>query len=233
MAIETESRTLHAWSLQDLARVRAAASFPEEARRTLQEALAESTATSEHLRAMLVRTDLAKLALDEPPGGSKDTARDAARLADEAVAWFRERGNSWGETEASAVLAQALARQGKRGEALAAVDRVLALTSKSEDRSLVLCVAPRLALARTLAGDGDRALPEIAAAAAEARRLGFVTASLEARLTQGWIETGRGNPEGRGRIEEVRKEAQARGLGRLVRKADEALSASERRPPLA
>lgn len=233
MAIETESRTLHAWSLQDLARLRAAAGFPEEARRSLQQALAESTATSEHLRAMLVRTDLAKLALDESPE-PKDAAAQAARLADEAAVWFRERGNSWGEIEASSVLAQALARQGKRAEALAAVDRVLALTARSEDRSLVLCVAPRLALARTLAGDGDRALSEIAAAAAEARRSGFVIVSLEARLAQGWIEAGRGGQEGeagRVRIEEVRKEAQARGLGRLVRKADEALAPNARRPP--
>jgi hypothetical protein len=232
MALETKSRTLHAWSLQDLARIRAAAGFPEEARRSLQQALSESTAMSEHLRTMLIRTDLAKLALDEPLHEPKDAAGRAAQLAGEAAAWFRERGNSWGEAEASAVLAQALARLGKRAEALAAVDRVRALTGKSEDRSLALCVAPRLALARMMAGEGDRALPDVAAAAGESRRLGFVIASLEARLVQGWIEMRRGDPEGRRRIEEVRKEAQARGLGRLVRRADEALSPAVQRPQL-
>jgi DNA-binding winged helix-turn-helix (wHTH) protein/tetratricopeptide (TPR) repeat protein/TolB-like protein len=240
MALEMESRTLHAWSLQDLARVRAAAGFPEEARRSLQQALAESTAMNEHLRTMLVRTDLAKLALDEPLHEPKDAAERAARLAGEAAAWFRERGNSWGEAEASAVLAQALARQGKRAEALAAVDRVLALTGKSEDRSLVLCVAPRLALARRMAGQGGQALAGVARAAEEARRLGFVIAALEARLAQGKIEMelemeqgNSGEASGRGRIEAVRREAQARGLGLLVRRADEALSPTMRRPPLA
>lgn len=234
MAIETESRTLHAWSLQDLARLRAAAGFPEEARQSLQQALAETAATSEHLRAMLVRTDLAKLALDQPDGDDR-AARLAGNLAGETAAWFRERGNTWGETEATTVLAQALARQGRRAEALAAADRVRALTAKSEDRSLVLSVAPRLALARMAAGEGAEALPEVAAVAEEAHRLGFAVAFLEARLAQGRIEMGRGGAGaavGRRRIEEVRKEAQARGLGRLVRRADEALSPSAQQPPL-
>ncbi|HEX3129248.1 MAG TPA: tetratricopeptide repeat protein [Thermoanaerobaculia bacterium] len=231
MALATESRTLHAWSLQGLARSRAAAGFPGEARQLLRQALSESTAMSEHLRAMLVRVDLAKLALDEPDG-----AEPAARLAGETAAWFRQRGNSWGEAEASAVLAQALARQGKRAEALAAVDRVRGLTDRGEDRALALSVAPRLALARALvgalAGENAEARIDAAGAAEEAQRRGFVVVSLEARLVQGWIETEQGDPGGRKRIEEVRKEAQARGLGLLVRHADEALSPSVQHPPL-
>lgn len=234
MALETESRTLHAWSLQELARVRAAAGAVEEARRSLQQALTESTGTSEHLRAMLVRTDLAKLALDEP-GGAERAARLAGNLAGETADWFRKRGNSWGEAEASAVLAQALARQGRRAEALAAVDRVRALTGKSEDRSLILSVAPRLALARAMAGQAAEtaeALPEVAAAAEEAGRRGFVVVALEARLAQGRIEVERGDQAGRRRIEEVRKEAQARGLGLLARQAEDALSPKVQRQPL-
>lgn len=230
MALDTQSRTLHAWSLQDLARVRAAAGFPEEAQRSLQQALAESAATTEHLRALLVRIDLAKLALAEPDGAER-----AARLAGEAADWLRKRGNAWGEAEAAAVLAQALARQGRRAEALAAVDRVRALTAKSEDRALILSVAPRLALARAMAGQAAETaevLAEIAAAAAEASRRGFVVAALEARLAQGRIEMERGDRAGRGRIEEVRKEARARGLGLLARQAEEALAPKVQRPPL-
>jgi DNA-binding winged helix-turn-helix (wHTH) protein/tetratricopeptide (TPR) repeat protein/TolB-like protein len=230
MALETGSRTLHAWSLQGLARTRVAAGYLGEARRSLQQALSESTAMGDHLRAMSLRNDLASLALAE---GRVEGAERAARLAGEAAAWFRERGNSWGEAEASAVLAQALARQGKRAEALAAVERVLALTGKSEDRSLVLSVAPRLALARLAAGDDTgQALAGIAQAAEEARQRGFATASLEARLAQGRIEMVRGGLAGRGRIEEVRKEAQALGLGLLARQAGEALVPSVQRPPL-
>lgn len=232
MALETGSRTLHAWSLQGLARLRAAAGSPEEARRSLEQALAESSAMSEHLRAMLVRTDLAKLALAEPLDQPKDAAERAAKLAGDAAAWFRERGNSWGEAQAAAVLAQALARQGRRAEALAAVDRARALTGKSEDRALALSVAPRLALARRLAGEAAEALPDVAAAAQEASRRGFVVASLEARLAQGRLEVGQNDRAGRRRLEEVRKEAQARGLGLLVRQADEALSPSVQHAPL-
>jgi hypothetical protein len=41
----------------------------------------------------------------------------------------------------------------------------------------------------------------------------------------------RGEPAGRRRIEEVRKEAESRGLGLLARQADEALAPSVQRPP--
>jgi hypothetical protein len=180
---------------------------------------------------MLLRNDLAGLALAE------GDAEEAARLAGEAAAWWRARGNSWGEAEASAILAQALAARGRRAEALAAAERAGALTEGSEDRSLALAVAPRLALARMTADGADgmeagQALLDVVQAAEEARRRGFAVSALEARLAEGVIELRRGGPAGRVRIEEVRKEAQARGLGLLVRQADEALSPSVQRPPL-
>lgn len=223
MARETGSRTLHSWSLQELARTQAAAGSLREARRSLEQALGESAALGEALRTMLLRNDLAALALAE--GG----AADAAGMAGKAAAWWREKGIAWGEAQASAIQAQALAMQGRRAEALAAAERVRALTEGREDRSLVLAVAPRLALAAALmdggSGGGEEALAGVARAAEEARRLGFVTASLEARLVQGRIEMSRGEPEtGRRRIEEVREEARTRGFGLLVRQADEALS---------
>lgn len=229
MALETGSRTLHAWSLQGLARTRVEAGSLVDALRSLQQALAESTAMGEHLRAMLLRIDLARLALD---GGGEEGVERAVRLAGEAAAWSRQKGNSWGEAQATAILAQALARQGKRAEALAAVARVLALVGKSEDLSLALAVAPRLGLARMMAGEGGQALADVARTAEEAHRLGFVTVALEARLAQGAIELQQGDPAGRRRIEEVRREAQARGFGLLVRRADAALSPSLQRPPL-
>ncbi|MES1244517.1 MAG: tetratricopeptide repeat protein [Acidobacteriota bacterium] len=218
MALETGSRTLHAWSLQGLARTRAASGSLAEARRSLQQALSESAAMGEHLRAMGVRNNLAALALSE--GGAARTG-EAVRLAREAAAWFRERGNPVGEAEASAILAQALAEQGRRAEALAAADRARALLGGSGDRWLALSLAPRLALARVLAGgDPGQALADVARAAEEARRRGFATASLEARLVQGRIEMRQGGPAeaaGRRRIEEVRQEAGERGFGLLAR----------------
>jgi DNA-binding winged helix-turn-helix (wHTH) protein/tetratricopeptide (TPR) repeat protein/TolB-like protein len=230
MALETGSRTLHAWSLQGLARTRAASGSLRDARRSLQQALSESTAMGENLRAMSLRNDLAGLALAE---GSVARIGEAVRLAGESAAWFRARGNTLGEAEASAILAQAFAQQGRRAEALAAVDRVRALTGKSEDRSLVLFVAPRLALARMAAGDDTgQALADVTRAAEEARRRGFATSSLEARLAQGRIEMKWGDPAGRRRIEEVRKEARERGFGLLTRQADEALALRVSRSPL-
>jgi DNA-binding winged helix-turn-helix (wHTH) protein/tetratricopeptide (TPR) repeat protein/TolB-like protein len=224
IARETGSRTLRSWGLQGLARAQMAAGSLREARRSFEQALAESTAMGEQLRVMLLRNDLASLALAEGSAG----AEGAARLAGEAAAWWRARGISAGEAEASAILAQALAMQGRRAEALAAAERARALTEGSEDRSLALAVAPRLALAAALVdggSGGEQTLAGVARAAEEARRLGFVTASLEARLVQGQIEMLRGEQEiGRRRIEAVRKEAGGRGLGLLVRQADEALS---------
>jgi tetratricopeptide (TPR) repeat protein len=228
MARETGSRTLRSWALQGLARVQAASGSLREARRSLELALAEATATGELLRVMQVRNDLAGLALAE------GDAEGAARTAAETAAWWRERGNTWGEAEASAILAQALAERGRRDEALAAVERARVLAEESEDRALALAVAPRLALARMVADgvDARQALADVARAAEEARRRGFAVAALEARLAEGRIELGQGAPAGRARIEEVRREARERGLGLLARAAAEALSLDVPPPPL-
>jgi DNA-binding winged helix-turn-helix (wHTH) protein/tetratricopeptide (TPR) repeat protein/TolB-like protein len=230
MGRETGSRTLRSWGLQGLAQAQMAAGSLREARQSFQQALAESTTMGESLRVMLLRNDLASLALAE---GRPEGVEDAVRFAGEAAAWWREKGNSWGEAEASAILAQALALRGRRAEALAAVERARAITGKSEDRSLALSVAPRLALARMMAGEGaQEVLSDVARAAEEARRRGFILASLEARLAQGRIELKQGDPAGRRRIEEVRKEARARGLGLLARQADQALAPGAPEPPL-
>jgi DNA-binding winged helix-turn-helix (wHTH) protein/tetratricopeptide (TPR) repeat protein/TolB-like protein len=225
IARETGSRTLLFWSLQELARTQVAAGSLREARRSLELALGESTALGEVLRTMLLRDDLAALALAE--GGAADAVA-AAEIAGKAAAWWREKGIPWGEAQASSIQAQALAMQGRRAEALAAAARARLLIEGSEDRSLVLAVAPRLALAVALVdggSGGEQALADVQRAAEEARRLGFVTASLEARLAQGRIEMLRGEQEtGRRRIEAVREEAGSRGLALLARQADEALT---------
>lgn len=137
----TGSRSLLAWSLQVEACIQLASGALAESRRSLEQGLAESEETGEHLRAMLIRGDLARLALAEG-----DDAR-AAGLAEPVSAWCRERGNSWCEADSKATEAHALASQGRKAEALAAAARVRMLTEASEDRALARFVAPRLALA--------------------------------------------------------------------------------------
>ncbi|HWM89830.1 MAG TPA: tetratricopeptide repeat protein [Thermoanaerobaculia bacterium] len=177
IAQETGARTLRAWAWQGQGRAELAAGDLSAARKSLERALAESSAVGDSSRAMAVRLDLARLAQAAGKAG------EAAGLAGETAAWYRERDSAWGEALSLSVQAEALADQGHGEEARAAGTRIRVLIQRGEDRDLFLAVAPGLARAEAAGGDADRALRTLDQAAGEAGGRGFVLAALEARRT--------------------------------------------------
>lgn len=182
IAEETGSRTLRSWAWQERGRAELATGDLAAARGSMQQALAESSAAGEDLRATILRTELARLDLTEGAAGR------AAIAAGEAAAWCRQRDNPWGEAVSLSVQAEALAQEGRHEEARAAGARLRALTRRGEDRDLHFTVAPGLARAATAGGDltgsdPKAALLELDRTADEAGRLGFVAAARAARRT--------------------------------------------------
>lgn len=202
---------------QERGRAELAAGDLAAARKSMEAALEESSAAGEKLRPLVLETDLARVALAE--GNAAEAARTAGRAAD----WWRKRDIFWGEALSLAVLAEALAEQGRSEEAGAAAARLRALAERGEDRSLFLTVAPGLARAEAAAGDPAQALRTLDEAIAEAARRGFVTAGLEARLAAAEIALKQGGPMARAELEALRRDAAARGLGLLARRAERAL----------
>jgi DNA-binding winged helix-turn-helix (wHTH) protein/tetratricopeptide (TPR) repeat protein len=79
------------------------------ARRDLTAALQALNGAGQDLDALEIRLDLARVALAE------GNAREAARTAREAAAWYEEKGVPGGQVQALSLLAEALAAEGKGG----------------------------------------------------------------------------------------------------------------------
>jgi eukaryotic-like serine/threonine-protein kinase len=165
------ARALEVKGLRRQGELQAAKGDLEAARRSLYPALSASLQMGEGPESADLRLDLAGLAL------AQRRFDEAERLARQAAAWYGARGLAGFEGHARALLAEALARRGRTGEAYEAAARARAgLTGPAgaEDRELALRAAPHLA--RALAGQGPQALQDLGRAVEEARRLGFVTA---------------------------------------------------------
>ncbi|MEA2561226.1 MAG: hypothetical protein QOH06_2730 [Acidobacteriota bacterium] len=165
------TRALEVRGLRRQGGLQAAKGDLEAARRSLDQALRASLQMGEGPEAADLRLDLAELAL------AQRRLEEAERFAREAAGWYGARNLDGFEGCALAVLAEALVRGGRTEDAQAAAARAQArLTGPAgtEDRELALRAAPHLA--RALAGQGPQALQDLARAAEEARRLGFVTA---------------------------------------------------------
>ena len=143
IARETGSLSLEADALRGAARADWAADRLPEARRSLERALDVLGSSLGGAPASLMdadlRLDLARVAVSE---GSFD---EAGRLADGVAAWCHGRGMRDGEAEALSLLAAALLRQGRLGDAWRAAQRARRLAGQSEDRELRVRVAARLA----------------------------------------------------------------------------------------
>jgi DNA-binding winged helix-turn-helix (wHTH) protein/tetratricopeptide (TPR) repeat protein len=171
------ARALEVRGLCTQARLQAARGDLEAAGRSLDQALRASLRMGEGPESADLRLALADLAL------ARQRFAEAERYAREAAGWYGERGLAGFEGHAWAVLAEALAaRRGRTGEAQEAVARARAKLAGLEDRELAIQAAPHLA--RAQAGQGPQALQDLARAAEEARRLGFVEALAELQQAQ-------------------------------------------------
>jgi eukaryotic-like serine/threonine-protein kinase len=211
IARETGARSLAAWGLQNRGRVDLAAGDFAAARGSFEEALRSASGLGETLRAMEIRLDLAGLALAAGQPG------EAALLAGEAAAWFRERGIPGGEAEALSLLAEALVRQGRREQGRkAAAEARATLEGEFEDRQVRVMVNIRLARSEVVLAEPQEAVELLRHATAEAARSGLIAAGLEARLALAELQRSLKDPAAEAALAAVRKEARARGFKRLA-----------------
>lgn len=216
------ARALEAAALRNLGAAALAAGDLEQARASLGAALGTSAPLGETLLAATIRLDLARLDL------FAGRPVEAARRSREVAAWAAPRRAEVLESEALAVAAEALLRQGDVAGARAAARQVQARVDRSEDRELRVVLAPVLARAEAAAGDGPGALRRLHRAVEDGARLGFVTAGLEARLTLAELELRQGDPaKARSALEGVRRDAETRGLRRLAAAAAAARNARD------
>jgi DNA-binding winged helix-turn-helix (wHTH) protein/tetratricopeptide (TPR) repeat protein/TolB-like protein len=210
LARQTGARFLDAWALRNLGRIAFAAGDLDGALKMFQEALETSSSLGANLLAAEIRVDLASLALESGQAGQ------AALRAREAAAWYRSRGIAGGEALALTVLGEALLAQGLRGDAIHAEAAARARLEASHDLELRLELAGSLARLAAAAGRTGEAVRDLRQAIQEAERLGLVLPALEARLALGQILRGMGDPAGAALLQEVRRNAGARGLKRLA-----------------
>ena len=139
IARDTGARSLTAWALHNLGRTDSTAGNLAAARASLEEALQVSSSLGEELRAMEIRLDLARLAL------AAGRPNEAARLAREAASWYQARGIMGRHSQASALLAEALARQGSLAEAREAAAAARERLNDIQDREVRAATAASLA----------------------------------------------------------------------------------------
>ncbi len=210
IARETGAKSLAARALQNRGRVELAAGDLAAARGSFEEALRSASSLGETLRAMEIRLDLAGLALAAGQPG------EAALLAGEAAAWYRERGIPGGEAEALSLLAEALVRQGRKEKGRQAAAEARARVEACEDREVRVMVDLRLAQSEIALGQPQEAVELLRHATAEAARSGFIAAGLEARLALAELQRSLKDPAAEAALAAVRKEAKTRGFKRLA-----------------
>jgi eukaryotic-like serine/threonine-protein kinase len=164
-----------------------------------------------------IRLDLARLDL------FAGQPAEAERLAGEVAQWYGQRGLFRDQARALAVRAQALLAAGRPIPASEAAGQAAALAQPSDNPDLQIFVTTAGASAG--AATPAEALARLRSAVAEADRLGFVTAGLEARVALGSLELATGSTAaGRATLEEARRTAESRGHKRLAQEAEQALA---------
>jgi DNA-binding winged helix-turn-helix (wHTH) protein/tetratricopeptide (TPR) repeat protein/TolB-like protein len=219
LARQTGSRSLQAWGLQELGRVQRNAGDLAAARASFASSLRESTATGDELRSWVTRLEVARLEL------SAGRTAEAIALSRSAAVWFAERGISGMQAQALGVTAEALLREGRLAEAREAAERLRSLVRSSQDRELITSAASILGRVDAAAGRVDQAGRDLRVAIADAEQSGLLLASFEARLVLAELELGSGRRTQA--FQDLRRDAEARGLGDLARR----VAAAERALP--
>jgi eukaryotic-like serine/threonine-protein kinase len=187
-----------------------------EARQRHQEALSAWSQIGLKRYAARDRLTLATLALEE------QRPAEAERLAREAAEASRALDSLNEEVTAYALLAQALAAQGRIVEAREAAGRAsgLARTTEKLQARVQASIAEGRVWACGLPAEAEAAAARVEEARQQAERAGFYGLRLEAELTLGQIERCLGRLEAGGRrLEALEQEALGRGFGLLARKA--------------
>lgn len=186
-----------------------------------EEALAIREELGVKLDAAESRVSLAEVSLEEGRGAEVEgVIRDAAEE-------FAAQKAADREAMAYELLGRVLLARNRSREARAAVDRASTLAADGQNRLLRLEVAITEARVRAAEGPQSEAVKVLESLIDEAKEIGAVGVGLEARLALGEIEIASGKSEqGRARLREVQKDAEARGFGLIARKAARHLEAS-------
>ena len=188
------------------------------ARKSYEEALSLRQQRGEKGAVAETELFLSELASDSNEGAT------AEKYAQDAVEEFQREKESDAQILALALLSRSLVQQGKTAEAQQAVAKATPLSQKSSDvithldfeiaSAYALAAAKNLVAAERLARDAQ----------AESKRLGLFHTHLEAALAFGEIQMMDRNPyAGRPLLQQVVKDARAKGFTFIARKASAAL----------
>jgi serine/threonine protein kinase len=187
------------------------------ARARCEESLAIGTELGERDTVAISRVHLAQVWIEE------GRASEAEKPLREAVEELRASGRPDGEVAGAMSLARALLAQGRWAEAESAIGRAAALLERHLDRGNCYSAAVLEARIQAALGWPDRlawAVESLNATLAKASQAGFVLPQLEARLALAQLELEFGQiAAGRKRLQELEKEAAARGFGLIASKA--------------
>jgi len=188
------------------------------AKKFFDEALALRQQRGEAGAAAQAELPLAELACDSNQGAAAEKfARDASRE-------FEKENESDAQILSLTLLSRALLLQGKTGEAQEAIAKAKTLSARSSDVALRLVLEVDSAYGLAAAGDSDDAEHLARSAFSEAHKLGFVQTQMEASLALGEIQMkGRNPAAGRGVLQQLAKEARAKGFALIAKKASTAL----------
>jgi eukaryotic-like serine/threonine-protein kinase len=213
-----------AFDLAGISRVLAAQGDTGNARKEQEEALAIRNRIGEKHNAASSMLLLAQLALDE------EKPSEAERLATPATEQFRNDKSSTDEALGRIILGRALLAEDKHVEAQAAMNRAVALSYASASRPLrfelslgsaYLKAASSKHVNRSAVEEIERILE---ASLTEAHRCGYLEYEFRLRLAMGEIDMKYGDQAaGRGRLETLRKETQAKQFAFMTQRAAAAL----------
>jgi len=176
------------------------------------------------------QVDLARLALEE------DHPAEAQALLIPSLDELGKEGEPDQEALGEAALAQALLRQGRQDQAIAAAARACTLAQRAQNRGIWLTVETIGARVEATSNDPTRlaeARQRLVAVESEANRLGFVDRELEARLALAQIDLRRKDPQAAARLTEVESQAQQLGFGLIAQKAKHPIQQARGARPLA
>ncbi len=203
-----------AWASRHLAGVLAEQDDPGAAREALERAMERFVELGQPTSRAATQAMLARVVLDQ---GAVAEAQTLALDARSGIAGQKARSV---EAVLEAVLAAAAAAQGRRDEAIAAVERSEDLLAASGDPVERLDVGILCARARASSGSTAKAVISLDAAIGEARRLGLIAVELEARLAR--AEVGALDPAARpdpGFRAALVADAERLGFTRIARRA--------------
>ena len=197
----------------------------DNARKYEAQALSEFQKIGERSEAAQAELSMADLMIDEGNAGS------AIGQARHVVSEFSREKAADNEAIANAILARALLAEGKINEAQDAIGQAnsaLTRCDRHEAGLLVPIMSARVDAASGNMAEGKRATNTLQRVLSQSRQMGFVSYEFEARLALAEIEMRSGSiSTARAHLQDLEREATAKGLGRISHQATATLSQAD------